>query len=126
MQSPKILNRDVFEIIADAFASRSGEGWEQSDETQLYMRPQGEIYPGYYRPGEGDVHEQSWIEFYPSQGAPREVFHFRNLSDGTIAMIKYDPDIAEEVALHPSQQQKRAILQQIQTGLAITPPHSEL
>ncbi len=119
--APEVSNRDLYEVIADTFATCGRENWRDSDEWELGLETET-IVLGHY------AEEQlSWIERYDQEGKPSPTLHFIRDMNGRISTSVYgdgDSDSVDDdlIPIELDDAQRLLLAKQIYDGFSNIPP----
>lgn len=120
----RITYKDLFEVIADVFAARTGEEWKKADEVWLQARDK-RMCVGYI-----DVtmwsapirYSESWVGLHPLEIGSM-YFNFRDWGKGRVRV--YQPDFDKEIEWRPgrlTQLQRRELVLDLSHGLKSPSP----
>lgn len=99
-------HRELFEVIADTFASSFEHGdWHEADDAYHKTDTHG-IFVGYYRSqdSENEYLENAYLEVHPTDFSDSTVIEFHRLDSGRIEAVNLDPetDVETPVQVNPN------------------------
>lgn len=124
---PAPSEEQLFEIVADMFASRGGEEWWRGDET-ISTIPGKYIWFGYYAPSKGYPYSEAWFEVrqYPWVGVQDHYWitiNRHSKDEHVTRRISAEKDHTEQIYLNPNE--RRQIAADLLNGFINEPTEDE-